>query len=189
MSKKTRWTLLNLVIWGLSSFCSVWILQKYWQDQKVPIVYFGVFWAFFNFTAGFTSKNIKYLKQYISRENLILLAGIFPIIAYFALGLFSGILVIGFTIFFYLGRGMIQVLLREEFNHQLSDDMRATANSIQSFLFRIIFALVGPLIGLSLDKNGTNSTLTYLGITFLFLYFLTLIPFVSKLKKEPKELS
>jgi hypothetical protein len=84
---------------------------------------------------------------------------------------------------------MIQVLLREEFNHHLSDDMRATANSIQSFLFRIIFALVGPLIGLSLDKNGTNSTLTYLGITFLFLYFLTLIPFVSKLKKEPKELS
>lgn len=189
MTNKTRWTLLNLVIWGLSSFCSVWILQKYWQDQKVPIAYFGIFWAFFNFTAGFTSKNIKYLKRYISRENLLLMAGLFPIIAYFSLGFFSGILVISFTIFFYLGRGMLQVLMREEFNHYIEDDMRATANSVQSFLFRIIFSVVGPLIGYSIDKKGTNTTFCYIGIVFLVLYFVTLVPYVKKLKNELKELS
>jgi hypothetical protein len=189
LSTKTRWSLLNLVIWGLASFCSVWILQKYWQDQKVPLAYFGIFWAFFNFSAGFTSKNVKYLKRFMARENLILIAGFLPIIAYFSLGLVSGVYVIGCTIFFYLGRGMIQVLLREEFNHHLSDDMRATANSIQSFLFRIIFSVIGPLIGMSLDKNGTRQTLTYLGCVFLFLYFLTLIPYVKGLKRQSKGLS
>lgn len=181
---KNRYTLMNLVIWSLSTFCSVWILQKYWQDQHVPLAYFGMLWAFFNFSAGVAGKNITYLKSYIREEKILLLAGTFPIIAYLGLGLIPGQIALVFALFFYLGRGLMQVILREQFNHHLTDDMRATANSVQSFLFRILFAVIGPIIGFSLDQNGTRNTITYLGLIFAFLYFITLFPYTKKLTLE-----
>jgi MFS family permease len=180
--KQIRMALINLVVWGLATFCSVWILQKYWQESGVPIQFFGILWACFNFTAGITGKNIGKFKQNISSENLLLIAGILPVIAYLAMGTISGIATVLFALFFYLGRGLIQVLLREQFNHYLPDEMRATANSVQSFLFRFTFSLIGPAIGWGIDHYSTKTVLTTLGVIFLLLYFVTLVPYVKRLK-------
>ena len=184
--KHIRFTLINLVIWGLSTFCSVWILQKYWQESGVPIQYFGFLWAFFNFSAGYTGKNIGLIKQKISSESLLLVAGILPVIAYLGMGLMTGVATVLFAIFFYFARGIIQVVLREQFNHLVPDEMRATANSVQSFLFRGTFSLIGPLIGWGIDHYSTKTVLTVLGGVFLSLYFITLVPYVRSLKYTPQ---
>ena len=44
--ERRRWLLFaNIVIWGLSTFIAVWLLQPYWRQQSVSLRWFGVLWA------------------------------------------------------------------------------------------------------------------------------------------------
>src|SRR5262249_15908890 len=48
----TRLMLLNLVTWGAAGLVMVWTHQKYWQDNGVPLAYFGVLFASYNLIFG-----------------------------------------------------------------------------------------------------------------------------------------
>lgn len=165
-----RQSFINLLVWSLVTFFAVWMLQKHWETQGVPIVYFGYLWALGNLVAAFSSKSISYLRARVAPNTIILVGCSLPVIAYFGMGLLSGFIAVSFFLGLYLGRGVIQVVMREEFNHHLPNEFRATANSIQSFVFRLVFAILGPGLGYLLDRIGVQPTMVMVGTIYLGLF-------------------
>jgi MFS family permease len=172
---------INLVIWGLSTFFAVWMLQKYWEDDGIPLAYFGVIWAAYNLTVGIAGKQVHWLEDKLGPKKLLILMGLSPIIAYVGMGLSGGIAAIMFGFFFYFCRGINHVLLKDAMNWRIPAQFRATANSLQSFFFRLGFALLGPLVGYSVDQRGMRFTLIALGVSFVVLFCAALIPLVLRL--------
>lgn len=182
-----RLVLVNLIVWGLASFYAVWMLQKYWETRHIKIEYFGYLWAAYNLSVGLVGKQVHWLQRVISRRTLLLIIGILPVVGYFFMastGALGGILL---GSLFYVSRGINQVLLRELFNRNIPAGLRATANSIQTFLFRLVFSLTGPLLGRSIDKMGIDWTLKRLGLLFFGLGCAVLLPLWWQLGKQDRQ--
>jgi MFS family permease len=174
-SPEMRRSSVNLLVWGLSTFLAVWMLQKYWETSAVPVAWFGALWAIGNLLAAFTSKLAAPIGQRWGRPLMMVVACALPVVGYFGMGLTASMLgvVLGFGL--YLGRGFIQVVMREEFNHHLPNEFRATANSVQSFMFRIVFFVLGPLMGMGVDRYGVQAIMLTVGVIFLALYLILIL--------------
>jgi len=174
---------INLVVWGLSSFIAVWIFQKYWQDRNVPLAWFGAIWAAYNITVGLVGKQVHSLENRFGPLPLLFFLALAPVTAYFVMASSAGWLGVLAGFLFYAGRGVTQVLLKDAFNWRLPSEFRATANSLQTFLFRGTFAILGPGIGYSIDHWGMTHTLTILGGAFAGLFFLLALPLIHAVRK------
>ncbi len=157
---------LNLVSWMLATFIAIWIIQKYWQEQGVPVAWFGVLWAASNITIGVTGLYTRRLEKSWSVRHVLLVVTVLCVSAYFLMPLVGGALGIFCGFFIYIARGLNNVVSRDLVNQTMEPALRATANSILNFLFRFTFAVVGPAIGFSVDRWGLNSTLLALGVCF-----------------------
>lgn len=161
---------MNLLVWALSTFFAVWMLQKYWERAEIPIAWFGALWAAGNLAAAITSKLAAPLRSNWGIHATTLFACALPVVAYLGMATLTGYTGVALGLGLYLGRGFIQVLMREEFNHHLPNEFRATANSVQSFMFRIVFFILGPALGWFIDHYGVDRALGVVGIVFVFFY-------------------
>ena len=175
-SQGMRLIFLNLVVWGLATFFMVWVFQDYWQNEGVALKYFGYLWAAYNFIVAIVSRFSHWAKAKFSVRTLLVVLGGLPILGYLGMGAFGGWVGVTFGVCFQISRGLNQVILKDAFNTRLESQYRATANSLVSFLFRMIFCLLGPAIGYFLDEIGTQWTLYGLAGVFAVLYVMLLLP-------------
>ncbi len=169
-SPEMRRSSMNLLVWALSTFFAVWMLQKYWESADIPIAWFGALWAAGNLAAAISSKVAAPMRAKWGMRATTLFACVLPVVAYFGMATFTGYTGVALGLGLYLGRGFIQVLMREEFNHHLPNEFRATANSVQSFMFRIVFFILGPVLGWGIDHFGVERALAVVGIVFALFY-------------------
>lgn len=173
----------NLVLWGLSSFIAVWIFQKYWSERGIGIAYFGGIWAALNLTSGIIGKQVHWLERRFGVTALFIVSCWAAICAYFGMSWFQGVSGVLVCFLFYVCRGITQVILREALNWRLPGEFRATVNSIQSLFFRLIFAAVGPVIGIGIDQIGIDRTLRILGFAFVLIFLFLAMPLIRVFKK------
>ncbi len=174
---------LNLVVWGLSSFIAVWIFQKYWQSENIPLAYFGLLWAGYNFFVGIVGKQIHFLEKRFGPTVLLVGLALLPVAGYFGMAYFSGWLGITVGLCFQASRGITNILLRDAFNWRIPSQFRATANSLTSLAFRFGFCLVGPFVGYMVDKKGLSISLQYIGLVFAILFVALMIPLILEVRK------
>ena len=177
----TRWLVVNFVVWLLATFIAVWIIQRYWQEQNIPLVWFGLLWAASNFVIGLTGLFARKLEHTLGVANTLLLVALLSVTAYLLMPLLGGVLGVIFGFFIYIARGLNNVVSRDLLNQNIDSSMRATANSILNFLFRVVFAIVGPGIGFSIDRWGLNSTLIVISLFFLLCVFFITLPLWRRL--------
>jgi len=182
--KFVRLIFLNMTLWGVSTFVAVWLFQKYWMDGGVKLFYFGILWAGYNVTVGIVGKWVHFLEKKYGAILLICALSALPIAGYLGLAYFSGWLGITFGLCFQFARGINQVLLRDAFNWRIPDKFRSTANSVSSLFFRLGFALIGPVVGISIDKWGMQLTLIGLAIFFSIFLVLLTVPLIIEVKKQ-----
>lgn len=183
-SKILRYISLTMTIWGMSTFYAVWLFQKYWQQQSVDLVWFGALWALYNITVAITSKLTHFIEHKFGSVSLLLLMGLLPILAYFSMAFFTGVLGIVGGLLFQVARGIHQVSLKDALNRRIPSNFRATANSIMSFGFRGTFLLTGPAVGWGVDNYGLENTLYALGFIFLGLFLVIITPFIYLVRSE-----
>ena len=176
-------TSINLIVWGLSTFFAVWMFQKYWQENDVPLTYFGFIWAAYNISVGLVGKQVHNLEHRCGPILLITFMGLAPILGYIGMGITGGYTGVALGFLFYFSRGINQVLLKDAMNWRTPSSFRATANSLQSFFFRLGFAVFGPGVGYVIDRFGMRSALIMMGIVFAVLFFVTLVPLIRILQK------
>lgn len=171
---------INLMVWGLSSFFAVWLYQKYWQDRGIPLSSFGFLWAGFNLAVGVSGKFVQRLKSkgHIGPVPLLVTLGLCSLGGYFGMGAAGGWIGVSFGLLFYISRGITNVFLKDEFNRRVSSQFRATANSMQTLLFRFGFGICGPAIGYAVDHVGISNTLLILGGCFTGAFLLFMLPLI-----------
>ena len=148
-----------LSLWSLTTFYSVWLVQKLWQEQGLGLVHFGYLWGGLALIAGVAGQWAHLLENYFGPRAVMFFIAAAPVFGYAGLaefGLAGGIAV---TSLFFAARGVGLAVLRNAFNERLPGEFRATANSLASFGFRGAYVVTGPLLGYGLDLYGMHTTL------------------------------
>ena len=177
----------NNVAWGLATYVAVWTIQKHWQLSDIPLAWFGILWAGYNITVGIVGKLTPYLEERFGAEPLLYAIGLLPIIGFLSLGWLHNYAGIIFGLSFSISRGLNSVLLKDAFNWRVPAKMRATANSVQSLVFRLGFAILGPLVGIGLDQYGFQFTFSILALFYGGVFTVLMIPFIQSLNKQTSD--
>lgn len=167
---------LNSLIWGLSSFCIVWLLQPYWTQEGVPLEYFGILWSALMFIAAGVSKWTHVLEKCIGASGILITLALSACLGYFLMAFAGGAIGVLAGILFYVNRGLASVIFTDAFNWKIPSSFRATANSLRSFGFRLSYGVIGPLTGLIIERYGLSTALGALGIAYTLLLAGTLLP-------------
>lgn len=182
-SKLLRLLLLNFLIWSIATLSAVWLIQKYWTDHKISLFYIGCLWSLLSLISFGFSRFAFEIEKFIGLKNSLLISSLFIISAYMLLPFVGFATSIFFVSFIYMARGVQSVVYREELNMRLGEEIRATANSVFSLLFRLVFMVLGPLMGAFIDLNGVKYLFPILGLVFLILFFVSLLPFLKEIEK------
>ena len=185
--KLLRLICLNITFFSLSTFYVVWLLQPYWSDLGVPLTMFGVLWAAQSFLFAITSKICQPLEARYGAKPILIVMAILPIAGYFGMAAGGGVVGILFSFTFFVSRGLNQVILTDALNSRVPSEFRATANSMTSFVFRGIYIVTGPVIGVIIDWQDMYFALNSLGVICLFLFALVLVPLLREIELQEKK--
>ena len=172
----TRQIFINALIWGLSSFCVVWLLQPYWELRGVPLQYFGVMWALLMFVAAGASKMTHTVERKLGAPAVLISLSGAAILGYFIMAFSNGWLGVVAGALFYVNRGLASVIFTDSLNWKIPSAFRATANSLRSLSFRLSYAAIGPVTGILIEARGLHVTLGILGAMTALFFLVYLLP-------------
>ena len=171
-NKKLLYLIIFSSVMGLATLSMAWFAQPFFKMIDVPILYFGILWAGLNFTAGFASFNSYKIYNYFNINKIILLVSMLMFLLFITIGINKNILGLIAIFFIYILRGLITPILRNEINKNISSNVRATVLSIRSFIIRISFAIIAPLLALVCENYSLSFSFYILagivgGVSFL----------------------
>ena len=146
-NRKLRWYIIYSSSMGIATLSIAWFVQPFLMEIETPILYYGIIWAFLNFTAGITS----YYSHLFNNDNLLIYTSLTMIISLILLGLYVSYFGLIFIIIIYLLRGVITPNLRNLININSTSERRATVLSLRSFVIRLSFAIIAPILGYITD--------------------------------------
>jgi MFS family permease len=172
---EVKWLILYSSLIGTSTLTIVWFVQPYLKVVGVPLAWFGVAWAVLQFSIGLFAINAHRIETFLGRKvsliSLILLASA----GYLLLSQFQTMWALPFLFIFYLVRGINGPVLNDYINKCVDSDIRATVMSVKSLVGRLMFAILGPVVGWVNDAYSLadaflvcGSTFLSLGVLFLF---------------------
>ena len=186
-SSVLRLTVLALCIWSLTTFYAVWLLQKLWELQDIPLAHFGYLWAVLCLVAAVSGRYADAVERRFGATPVLVFIGLAPAVGYLGL---DGLGVIGAyfaALSFFIARGFGMVVLRNALNSRIPSEFRATANSLTSFGFRGVFVLTGPVVGYSFDLWGMGVTLQALAVATLVIFVTLILPLIHAARTQPSE--
>lgn len=155
-NKKLRWLIIYSSTMGVATLSVAWFAQPFFKKIDLPLAYFGIIWAGLNITAGISSINAHRISKKITISKIMIYLSLFMFISLVFLGFsisFSGLI---FIVIIYLLRGLITPILRNAINMNTSSNMRATVLSLRSFIIRISFAVLAPILGFLADDYSLS---------------------------------
>jgi MFS family permease len=150
--RKLRWYIVYSSSMGIATLSIAWFVQPFLMENDTPIIYYGIIWAFLNFTAGITS----YYSYLFNNHNLLIYISLIMITSLILLGFNISYFGLIFIILIYLLRGVITPKLRNLINMNSTSERRATVLSLRSFVIRISFAVIAPILGYISDSSDLS---------------------------------
>ena len=150
--RKLRWYIVYSSSMGIATLSIAWFVQPFLMEIDTPIIYYGIIWAFLNFTAGITS----YYSYLFNKHNLLIYISLIMITSLILLGFNISYFGLIFIILIYLLRGVITPKLRNLINMNSTSERRATVLSLRSFVIRISFAVIAPILGYISDSSDLS---------------------------------
>jgi len=150
--RKLRWYIVYSSSMGIATLSIAWFVQPFLMEIDTPIIYYGIIWAFLNFTAGITS----YYSYLFNNHNLLIYISLIMITSLILLGFNISYFGLIFIILIYLLRGVVTPNLRNLININSTSERRATVLSLRSFVIRISFAVIAPILGYISDSSDLS---------------------------------
>jgi MFS family permease len=151
---------------GAATLSMAWFVQPIFSSIGIPLAGYGILWTILNVSAGiFSSISYKIEKYFGERTTLILISASIPagFILTALIGTRWALLVL---LIFYFFRGIATPVLKDYVNRLTKSEMRATVLSVRSFVIRILFAIIAPLMGRVSDQYDVGTSLLVSGIIF-----------------------
>ena len=163
---RLRWLMGFSATLATATFLIVWLSQAYMGDRRLPIAGFGVAWAVFHGVMSLAAVGASRVVRRLGMKRTFLSLVVILSVSYILLGVVHQAWGIVFIASIYAVRGVRSPLVLNALNQQIHSSTRATVLSVNSFLFQLSFALLGPIAGWLADYS-LDLTLTVCGIIFL----------------------
>ena len=173
-NKKLKWYLIYSSSMGVGTLSIAWFVQPFLIELQTPLIYYGIIWAFLNIIAGITS----YYSYLFSSNNLLIYVSLLIITSFVCLGFNITIYGLIFIVVIYIIRGVITPNIRNLININSTSERRATVLSLRSFMIRISFAIIAPILGYITDFYN----ISYVFYVLAIIVGLTSLLAVYKLK-------
>jgi predicted MFS family arabinose efflux permease len=146
-SKVVRWVIPLMAACGLSTMLGVWLYQPLWQEKHVPVWLFGALWAALSLPAALGSHYAYKWEASVGPTRILWLLPIPVVLGYICLAWAPGYWALAGAYSVTLLRGLTFPILGKHIHEETFSDKRATVMSIQSWLFRLAYFVLGPGIG------------------------------------------
>lgn len=164
-NKALRNLILFSSIIGFSSLTMAWITQPILEHIEIEKNHFGYWWAAFNTLVALGSLSAFWLVKRMKIIQSILFTGIPLSLLFFAIILNTKIAVlIPLAIFFFI-RGTAHPVLKNLINQLTTSEQRATVLSVRSLFIRLLFLMMGPLLGVVSENISLQMAILLCGIT------------------------
>ncbi len=175
---KLRWNTLFSAVTGASTLTMAWFVQPLFIQANVKLSWYGVLWAILNAAVGVAAFQAWKLEKRLGPRKTVILFTILLLSGYIALSAIDSYMGYIVLIVFYLARGFATPILRNYINLITTSDVRATVLSVRNFVIRLLFALIGPLLGWLTDHYSLSTALLMAGILFTLMMATTLYFFL-----------
>jgi MFS family permease len=172
--KEVKWLIIYSASVAASTLTMFWFIQPYLLAMDVPLGFFGVILAGLLLTAAFFSWNAHKIEKILGKKKSLILLIILPVLGYLLLSslwfVWSGV----FILFFFITRGLNNPITLDYINGLIPSDIRATVLSVKNLVGRVMFSVIGPLVGWVSDVFSLKAALLSSGTIFLILGLISL---------------
>lgn len=162
---------------GTATLTFAWLVQPFFKEVNLPVEWFGIFWTILNLTAGISSVSAHRIEGFLGQKRTIWMSIILLTAGYFLSGMFIYFQGIAFLFLFYFVRGIATPVLKNYMNEHTESEVRATMLSVRNFVIRIVFAVVGPLLGWITDNISLDGAFYTAGLIYLVSSLAVVLPF------------
>ena len=157
---RLKWYILYSSAMGIGTLSIAWFVQPFLMKIDTPLIYYGIIWASLNIITGITS----YYSYVFDNGKVLTYISLSMLISFVLLGFNISIYGFIFIVLIYLMRGIITPNLRNLININSTSERRATVLSLRSFVIRISFALIAPILGYITDVYEISYVFYFLGL-------------------------
>ncbi len=152
------------IVLGMASFVPVWLIPLYATDAGLAAKWVGPMWAVANYSVALGSLYSHRIAGRLGMMPTLLACVALMALGYGGLALSYGLY--GFAWYFCITvmRGVFGPVLHHEENRLIPSAERAGFLSMRSLLFRLVFFVVGPVVGLAVDAYGQHAVISMLGV-------------------------
>jgi len=163
-NKKLRWIIIYSGVVFAFNQSALWLYQPYFKISGLDIAYFGIVFASFQFVAAISSKYAhkiegKLGQKYSLAMLIFLVAG-----SYFLMSNFVFLFSFSFCFIQQFVRGFRSAVVTNYINKLTDSSMRATVLSAESFIGRLLYAIIIPIFGWIADVYTLTQALTLIGV-------------------------
>jgi MFS family permease len=169
-----KWLIFYSAFVSTSTMVMFWFTQPYLISIKIPLEFFGAISAVLLATSAIFSWNAHRMEKHLGQRTIFLMLIALPTAGYFLLSSFSSVWCGVFLLLFYVTRGINNPVSLDYINRLVLSDVRATVLSARNLVGRVIFSIVGPLLGWISDVYSLKIALLVSGLTFLVLGLISL---------------
>lgn len=185
--QEIKWLCLYSGVVGASTLTMVWFIQPYLQQGGLPIAYFGIVWAAFQLAGATCSWHAHSIENWLGKRASLVLLMVLPVFGYFVLGSTGSLAASVFIGLFYITRGIHGPIVADYLNGLVASEIRATVLSVRNLLARLLFAVLGPIMGWVHDQTSLSTALYLSGSLFLVLGGLVLVGLIRSEKHSPNK--
>ena len=183
-NKILRFNIIFSSVTGAATLTMAWFAQPFFKEIHIPLASYGLLWTALNLTVGVVSWYAHHIELRLKQRTTILLITLLLGGSTIFTGLFPSYWGLLFLLLFYMTRGLATPVLKDYINRSTQSHVRATVLSIRNFMIRLVFAVVGPILGYLNDRIGLSYALVLSGSLFLCFGLVSSFLFIKVLKSE-----
>ena len=169
---------------GAATLTYAWFVQPYFKEAGVPVSVFGILWTMLNLSTGVFSIFAYRIERRLGRRNTLLLIVILLSAGFILTSIEISLAGIAILFGFYMVRGLATPVLKDYINQYTDSKVRATILSVRNFEIRIIFAVVGPILGYLTDTSSLQTALLVAGISYFIAATASILPLIAPSKPQ-----
>jgi len=164
-NNRLKWIVVYSAIIYAFNYSAVWLYQPYFNISGLDIIYFWVVFASFQIVAAFSSKYAHKIEEKLWQKYSLIMLALLVSLSYFLMSKFVFIFSFLFAFIQQFVRWFKQVVINDYINKITDSSIRATILSAESFVWRLIFAIIVPIIWYIVDIYSLQQALFVISIT------------------------
>ncbi len=167
INRKLRINIFFSALIGTSTLTMAWFVQPWFGFVELPLSLYGLFWTLLNLTVGFAAMTAHRVENRLGSRTMVACMALMIPAGYLVLGQVHGLWTLSVLFMFYILRGIATPVLKDYIQRLTSSGVRATVLSVRNFIIRLMFVIMGPVMGRMSDRTGLQASLSYGGIIFI----------------------